>query len=316
MSYGIPEELASDAGPCYVSAATKCFFKQWGISHRLSSVAFPHSNTRAELGVKSCKRLIRDNTGPKGELYIDKFARALLQYRNTPLQGIELSPAQILFGREIRDFFPFAPGKAGIRQEWRITAEEREKALSKRHTANLESWNRNVKELSDLGVGQQVLVQNQSGNYPQRWGKTGTVIGLGPGPRQYYIRMDGSRRVSLRNRRFLRKNKAVADLLNQIPATGDNITTESEDIGDTPANYTSESQQGIGQFNESLQRESPQTQLTMETGDEQSQEEGQSQEGSSPVGRRYPVRERRMNTKLMDYEVYSLARSKQNRVKP
>ena len=239
----------------------------------------------------------------------------MLQYRNTPLQGIELSSAQILFGREIRDFFPFAPGKAGIRQEWRITAEEREKALSKRHTANLESWNRNVKELSDLGVGQQVLVQNQSGNYPQRWGKTGTVIGLGPGPRQYYIRMDGSRRVSLRNRKFLRKNKAVADLLNQIPATGDNITTESEDIGDTPANDTSESQQGIGQFDESLQQESPQTQLTRETGDEQSQE-SQSQEESSPVGRRYPVRERRINTKLMDYEVYSLARSKQNRVKP
>ena len=180
----------------------------------------------------------------------------------------------------------------------------------------MESWNRNVKELSDLGVGQQVLVQNQSGNYPQRWGKTGTVIGLGPGPRQYYIRMDGSRRVSLRNRRFLRKNKAVADLLNQIPATVDNSITESENIGDTQANDTSESQQGIGQFNESLQRESPQTQLTMETGDEQSQEEGQSQEESSPVGRRYPVRERRINTKLMDYEVYSLARSKQNRVKP
>ena len=105
-------------------------------------------------------------------------------------------------------------------------------------------------------------------------------------------------------------NTAVADLLNQIPAPGDDITTETGDIGDTPANDTSESQQGIGLLNESLQRESPQTQLTMETGDKQSQE------GSSSVGRRYPVRERRINTKLMDYEVYSLARSKQNRVKP
>ena len=185
MNYGIPEEFSSDAGPCYVSAPTLSFFKQWGIRHRLSSVAFPHSNTRAELGVKSCKRMIRDNTGSKGELNKDKFARALLQYRNTPLQGIGLSPAQILFGREIRDFFPFAPGKAGIRQEWRVTANDREEALAKRHATNIETWNRNVKELSELEIGQNVFVQNQTGNYPQRWGKTGSVIDKGPGPGQY-----------------------------------------------------------------------------------------------------------------------------------
>ena len=102
---------------------------------------------------------------------VDKFARALLQYRNTPLQGVGLSPAQILFGREIRDFFPFAPGKAGIRQEWRVTAEEREEALAKKHTANLESWNRNVKELPDLEIGQGVSVQNQTGNSLRGGGK-------------------------------------------------------------------------------------------------------------------------------------------------
>ena len=34
------------------------------------------------------------------------LARALLQYRNTPLQDLKLSPAQILYGRELRDCMP------------------------------------------------------------------------------------------------------------------------------------------------------------------------------------------------------------------
>ena len=317
MNYGIPEEFSSDAGPCYVSAPTLSFFRHWGIRHRLSSVAFPHSNTRAELGVKSCKRMIRDNTGSKGELNKDKFARALLQYRNTPLQGIGLSPAQILFGREIRDFFPFAPGKAGIRQEWRVTADDREEALAKRHATNIETWNRNVKELSELEIGQNVFVQNQTGNYPQRWGKTGSVIDKGPGPRQYYIRMDGSRRVSLRNRKFLRKSTAVADLVNQTPESEDDQAVrqgarmlDREDIGDRPARDNLTYPQGVDlprDFGESESSPGPgniaQECIRGETS------VGQTPGGEDLVGKRYPTRERKMNVKLKDFEVYALVLS-------
>ena len=50
-----------------------------GVRHRKSSVAFPISNCRAEVGVKTCKRMIRGNTGPNGEIDVDKFQRAMLQ---------------------------------------------------------------------------------------------------------------------------------------------------------------------------------------------------------------------------------------------
>ena len=313
MNYGIPEEFSSDAGPCYVSAATRSFFKHWGIRHRLSSMAFPHSNTRAELGVKSCKRMIRDNTGPKGELDIDKFARALLQYRNTPMQGIGLSPAQILFGREIRDFFPFAPGKAGIRHEWRVTADDREEALAKRHAKNVETWNRNVKELSELQIGQNVLVQNQTGNYPQRWGKTGTVVDRGPGPRQYYIRMDGSRRVSLRNRKFLRKSTAVADLVNQMPVPEDDKegghgskVPDVEDIGDKPARDNLTLQQGADIPRDAgVSEHLPGPLIDQEYNGREVREE-RAPDGDDLVEKRYPTRERKSNVKLKEYEVYAL----------
>ena len=39
----------------YMAAATQTILKQWGCRHRLSSAYFPHSNLRAEQGVKVAK---------------------------------------------------------------------------------------------------------------------------------------------------------------------------------------------------------------------------------------------------------------------
>ena len=84
VTYGIPDELSSDGGPEFIADNTKSFLKSWGVRHRISSVAFPHSNCRAEVGVKTVKRMIVGNTGPNGELDTDAFQCAMLTYRNTP----------------------------------------------------------------------------------------------------------------------------------------------------------------------------------------------------------------------------------------
>ena len=122
---------------------------------------------------------------------------------------------------------PFKSGKGAMHKEWRITAEDREKALAKRHHTCMEKLNEHVKELKALKVGQSVLVQNQAGNHGKRWARTGTVVEIGPGPTQYAVRMDGSRNVSIRNRKFLRTFNGVADMMaeavvpQQHPGDGD-----------------------------------------------------------------------------------------------
>ena len=88
-TYGIPDELSSDGGPEFTAHTTREFLRHWGIHHRLSSVAFPHSNCRAEIGVKTIKRLITGNVTENGDIDIDTFQdgkehSTMLLYRNTP----------------------------------------------------------------------------------------------------------------------------------------------------------------------------------------------------------------------------------------
>ena len=47
--------------------------------------------------MKVGKKLLRDNTGHGGSIDTDKFMRAVLQYRNTPMQDCRRSPAQMVF---------------------------------------------------------------------------------------------------------------------------------------------------------------------------------------------------------------------------
>ena len=51
-TFGIAKQVTSDGEPQYTSTSTQKFFKDWGVSHRMSSSYFPHYNQRAEKGVK------------------------------------------------------------------------------------------------------------------------------------------------------------------------------------------------------------------------------------------------------------------------
>ena len=202
--FGIPRLFSSDGASIFTSEEMEDFCKRWGIEQRVSSSYYPVSNKRAEVAVKSSKRLVRDNLNSDGSLNCDRFARALLIHRNTPDPTTGVSPAQILYGRQLRDHIPTPPHKFALQSNWEKAAKLREQCFMQRHYAKCEDLSTKTKPLLPLVPGDLVYIQDQTGKTPRQWNKSGKVLEVLPHD-SYLIRVDGSYRTTRRNRRFLRK---------------------------------------------------------------------------------------------------------------
>ena len=64
-----------------------------------------------------------------------------------------LSPAQIIFGRQIKDFIPVLPGKNQPCQEWGLIQEDRDCALARRLQSDGSRLERDTRQLKEIPVG-------------------------------------------------------------------------------------------------------------------------------------------------------------------
>ena len=197
-TYGVAEELSSDGGPQFIANRFKKFLEDWGVKHRISSAHYPQSNGRAEVGVKSAKRIVLDNTSADRSLDNDGASRAFLQYRNTPIAETGLSPAQMLLHRQLRDHVPSHPKLYRPSRSWVISATDRERAFEKRNAEMRSRYDSTAHQLAPLVPQTRVMVQTK-----RKWDRSGIVVEVLP-HRQYRVRIDGSGRVVLRNRRYLK----------------------------------------------------------------------------------------------------------------
>ena len=196
-----------------------------------SSAYHAQSNGRAEAAVKTVKRALRDNTGQDGRLDTDTFARALLLLRNTPDKDTGTSPAELLFGHRLRDALPqpyarrqaLISNNSPVDKRWLEMWSERETAMRVRMGDMVDRIDAKAHDLAPLEVGDKVRVQNQTGPHKTRWSRTGTVMEVNLDYDQYHVKMDGSRRTTARNRKFLRKIRAVAPSSGRV--AGDTVTT-------------------------------------------------------------------------------------------
>ena len=209
-TFGVMEEIATDGDSVYTSREAQEFFKRFAIKHRVSSSYFPHSNQRAETAVKAAKRMIQENTGPSGSLDTDAFLSALLMHRNTPSAALKMSPSEVIFGKKIRDLFPVKEGQLKMNPEWHHKLQLRDVALARRHARRGQDLNEHTRKLRCLEVGEVVSIQNQKGNSSKRWDCTGTIVEVKEHD-QYVVKVDGSGRLTTRNRKFLRPLQTFKD---------------------------------------------------------------------------------------------------------
>ena len=87
----------TDNGSQFASKEYEDFATQYGFKHTTSSPYHPRGNGRAKAAVKVAKTTLKKSTD---------LQSALLNYRNTPPQGLTYSPAQRMLCRRTRTTLP------------------------------------------------------------------------------------------------------------------------------------------------------------------------------------------------------------------
>ena len=129
---------------------------------------------------------------------------ALMEYRSTPQRDLKHSPAELLFGRAVRDLLQLQEGKWLQDPRYLLTAEEREEKYAEKLKREGAKWAEHTRTLEPLKPGDGVLVQCHAGAQKGKWTKSGRIVQK-VGESSYLVRYDGTGRASKRNRTHLRK---------------------------------------------------------------------------------------------------------------
>ena len=187
--YGIPVILKSDNGPAYSSSEFRDFAKSYGFEHITSSARYSQSMGFIKKYVQICKNQLKKSKKSNSDPYL-----AILEYRNTPIEGINLSLTQMLMGRRARTQLPvneklLNPQYDGVKVQ---------NALKEKQHTQKYYYDRGAKPLQQLNPDDQIRVQNEN-----KW-EPATVESKAKTPRSYVIRTERGQKLR-RNRRHLMK---------------------------------------------------------------------------------------------------------------
>ena len=178
-AHGIPAEVVSDNGPQFSSSEFQEFAKEYGFKHVTSSPHYPKANREVERAVQTIKNLWRKSS--------DKY-RALLDYRTKPIPDIELSPAQLLMGRRLRNGLPMMDS---LLQPASVNQNDVSKYLKQMKEDQMKHHDRHASsELKELQPGMKVRMQPWSDF--REW-KPATVVRHHHTPRSYVVQADDGR---------------------------------------------------------------------------------------------------------------------------
>lgn len=187
--FGIPDVLVTDNGPQFASTEFSVFARTWGFDHVTSSPTYPQSNGKAENAVKMIKRLFKKCKESGQSEFL-----ALLDWRNTPTEGVGTSPAQRLMGRRCKTLLPIASTLLKPRYD----TEAETKALTIRRQRQERYYNRSAKPLMPIHPGETVRMKLPGGD---KWTPGTCTAKLAN--RSYTVKVGGAE--YRRNRRHIQK---------------------------------------------------------------------------------------------------------------
>lgn len=119
---------------------------------------------------------------------------------------------------------------SAIKPLWREAWSAKESALRSQFVKNVEHVN-SSRNLSDLSIGDRVCIQNQCGPHPTKRDKSGTIVEK-KDFHQYLVKVDGSGKFTMRNRKFLRHYSLPSGKQQNIP-----VILADESLGNAPIDY-------------------------------------------------------------------------------
>ena len=208
--HGIPDVLITDNGTQFTSSVFSAFVKEWQFEHRTSSPRYPQSNGRAENAVKTCKSLMKKAKADGQDPLL-----ALLDWRNTPTEGLGTSPVQRLMGRRTRTFLP--THETLLRQPSHLDTAIK---LAERKAKQAQQYNKKFRPLVALKCGQAIRMRLPG---REEWSLGTCTRALGN--RSYEVEVCGRR--YRRNRRQLRLTPETAPPMSPVelnpPSTPSNL---------------------------------------------------------------------------------------------
>lgn len=204
--FGIPTTIVADNQP-FNSYKCQLFANECETRLITSSPYYPRSNGMAEKAVKTAKAILR-KTSESGKHHMT----ALMEYRNTPLPGVNLSPVQIMFGRQVRtsSLTPLQSTQNQYSERVKMLLAEAQKGMK-------QYYDQHAKSRPGFEANEKVLVQQQN----RQW-KLGKIVSSTAHPRSYIVR-DQTGKLVRRNAINLRSARTMPSM------PGNGHCSESDD---------------------------------------------------------------------------------------
>lgn len=104
-TFGVPETMRTDNGPCFIAQDFKKFAEYSGFRHRKVTPRWPRANGEAERMVQTIKKSYKIARND-GKSFRQELNQRLRNYRATPHPTTGEAPATLLFGRPMRTRIP------------------------------------------------------------------------------------------------------------------------------------------------------------------------------------------------------------------